>query len=667
MARYETANVNPDLSTERRKATFDQEALTNIVDDGKQKTNRRREIEHMILQDRRFDWPDYHFMDRNQSYDRVIQQCSYFAQKLRELPNASSEEINYLVNIVFPNIPFPLGLHLGMFINVIEEQTTKEQKEKWLPMAKKLELIATYAQTELGHGTHVRGLETTATYDRSTEEFVVHSPTLTSTKFWPGGLGKTANHALVMAQLYTQGKCHGVQPFIVQIRDLKTHEPLPGITVGDIGPKFGYATMDNGFLRFSHVRIPRENMVMRNAKVEKDGRFVKSPSSDSKLTYGAMVYTRAGIVGGLAGKCLAKAVTIAVRYSCVRRQSELKPGDAEPKILDFQTQQYKLLPLLATAYAFRFTGLQMMKDYNRLTQEILSGNLGSLPELHASSSGLKALTTYAAMAGIEQCRLACGGHGYSMASGIPTIYVYAVPGSTFEGDNTVLYLQTARYLMKVLQQVQSGSPATGSASYLSKKRAQRTTIDSRLQIDSLVEAYEHRAASMVEKAGLRLSQLQAQGKPLYEAWNMTAVMLVKAAECHSSVYTIVTFVSALSNVVDRTVRAVLTDLFQLYALYGISTSAADFMQDGYLTGHQLDIVNNGILSLLEKLRPNAVALVDSFDFHDRHLGSILGRYDGNVYENLYKWAAESPLNKTQVHKSFEYLKQSLQPGNQSKL
>lgn len=51
-----------------------------------------------------------------------------------------------------------------------------------------------------------------------------------------------------------------------------------------------------------------------------------------------------------------------------------------------------------------------------------------------------------------------------------------------------------RYLVKVLQQVQSGVPVTGSASYLSKKRAQRATIDSRLQIDSLVEAYEHRAA-----------------------------------------------------------------------------------------------------------------------------------------------------------------------------
>ena len=36
-------------------------------------------------------------------------------------------------------------------------------------------------------GTYLRGIETTATYDPNSEEFIIHSPTLTSTKWWPGG------------------------------------------------------------------------------------------------------------------------------------------------------------------------------------------------------------------------------------------------------------------------------------------------------------------------------------------------------------------------------------------------------------------------------------------------------------------------------------------------
>lgn len=55
-----------------------------------------------------------------------------------------------------------------------------------------------------------------------------------------------------------------------------------------------------------------------------------------------------------------------------------------------------------------------------------------------------------------------------------------------------------------------------------------------------------------------------------------------------------------------------------------------------------------IKELLSQLRPNAVALVDAFDIHDRKLNSVLGRYDGNVYENMFEWARRSPLNSTEV-------------------
>jgi len=64
--------------------------------------------------------------------------------------------------------------------------------------------------------------------------------------------------------------------------------------------------------------------------------------------------------------------------------------------------------------------------------------------MHATSSGLKALSTDIASAGIEVCRLCCGGHGYSLSSGIPKIYANMTAACTYEGENTVLYLQTAR-------------------------------------------------------------------------------------------------------------------------------------------------------------------------------------------------------------------------------
>lgn len=77
-----------------------------------------------------------------------------------------------------------------MFVNMIIGQGTEEQHAKWVERAKNLEIIGAYAQTEMGHGTFIRGLETTATFDAQTQEFVLHSPTPSSYKWWPGGCKK---------------------------------------------------------------------------------------------------------------------------------------------------------------------------------------------------------------------------------------------------------------------------------------------------------------------------------------------------------------------------------------------------------------------------------------------------------------------------------------------
>lgn len=664
MPRFVKENINPELRKERAKANFDPEQITYVLDGGDYLTTKRREMEALAYEDKALtEAPDYNFLSRPEKYNEAVRKAGHYIRTLKGKKVIDRADSYFYGNLVFPNEISPIGLHSGMFIPTLESQGTQEQKDKWLPKAYNYEMIGTYAQTELGHGTNVRGLETTATYDPRTEQFVLHSPTLTASKWWPGGLGKTCNHAIVMALLFTKGVCHGIHGFLVQLRDFKTHQPLQGVSLGDIGPKYGFDTIDNGFLRLNHVRIPRDNMLMKSAQVLKDGTYMK-PKSD-KHAYGPMIFVRAMIVLDQAARGIAQAATIAIRYSCIRRQSELKPGDLEPQILDFQTQQFKLFPLLASAYAYWFAGLKMRETYFMLNYEIQQGNIESLPELHASSSGLKAFTSNGAMSGIEQCRLACGGHGYSHASGIPKIYVQTTAACTYEGENTVLYLQTARYLVKAYQQSQRQQSLSGGVSYLSERRNKKSAIEAgRLTVDALVDAYKHRATGLIARACQKYTKLQAEGKESYQAWNLTSVELAAAAQAHCHLYVIEAFIEKISNLSDAKVSAVLDLLFELYAAFGISNNAAELLSDGYLSSRQLDIVNERILSLLAEIRPNAVGLVDSFDFTDRLLGSILGRYDGNVYENLYKWAKDSPLNKSEVHDSFKYLKPHLQ---QSKL
>ena len=99
-------------------------------------------------------------------------------------------------------------------------------------------VIGCFALTEMGHGSNVREIQTEATYDKASESFIINTPCLEATKWWIGGAAKTSNIATVFAQLIVDGNNHGVQAFIVPLRDAN-HDPLPGVTIGDCGPKPG--------------------------------------------------------------------------------------------------------------------------------------------------------------------------------------------------------------------------------------------------------------------------------------------------------------------------------------------------------------------------------------------------------------------------------------------
>lgn len=175
------------------------------------------------------------------------------------------------------------------------------------PLVTNCGVFGCYLQTELGHGTNVLGLETTATYIPETKEFEIHSPTLTSSKWWIGALGKTATHGVVQAKLIIGNKDYGPHLFFIQLRSMgmllagsfswigswltvnwDNHKVLPGITIGDIGPKSlgGHAATDNGFARFNHVRIPKTQMLSKFAQVTDDSQYVQPPHA--KLNYGGV-------------------------------------------------------------------------------------------------------------------------------------------------------------------------------------------------------------------------------------------------------------------------------------------------------------------------------------------------------------------------------------------
>ncbi|XP_003391494.1 PREDICTED: peroxisomal acyl-coenzyme A oxidase 1-like, partial [Amphimedon queenslandica] len=513
-------------------------------------------------------------------------------------------------------------------------------------------------------------LETTATYDPLTEEFVLNSPTLTSMKWWPGTLGHTATHAVVVARLITKGKDEGIHLFIVQLRSLEDHRPLPGIKVGDIGPKFGYFGMDNGFLHMTNVRIPRDQMLMKYAQVSRDGTYSKPPTD--KITYGTMVFVRAGIVVQSAS-ILARAVTIAIRYSVVRRQTQNRPGEPETQVLDYQTQQFKLFPLLASAYAMKFASQYMLKLYVGITGEIAEGNLESLPELHATSAGLKALCSEISSNGVELCRLCCGGHGYSAASGLPQLYVDYSPAQTYEGENTVMLLQTARYLLKISRQKVPQAQLPNNVAYLGvdyPKYKESPVLTPKQFNDPhiLLEAYRQRVIRLVAVALRRYMNGIDSGLDAVAAWNNSSVDWTVAARAHCHYLVLKAFQSSIDTAeMCETNLSIMRVLCCLFGLFGIMQYSGEFCLDGYMNSDQIEMAKNQLYSLLKEVRYEAVPLVDAFDIHDDILNSCLGRYDGDVYRHLYQWALRAPRNKKEVHDTYEKYLRPLLKKTKSKL
>ncbi|KAI9044347.1 acyl-CoA oxidase [Aspergillus affinis] len=649
------------LSQERAQSNINVDRLGELLHT-KEFLDRQDRLLALLQSEPVFDKSQNHTLGRTERIQKSLGKAKRL-QQLAEQHNWSMEELHTANDLL--GEPTPYGLHASMFLVTLREQGNPEQHKLFLERAQKYQILGCYAQTELGHGSNVRGLETTATWNQEDKTFTIHSPTLTASKWWIGSLGRTANHAVVMAQLYIAGKNYGPHPFVVQVRDLQTHQPLENVYVGDIGPKFGYNTMDNGFLLFNHVKIPHINMLARFSSIDKEtGKYLR-PASPT-LVYGTLTWVRSNIVLQ-AGGVLARGVTIATRYCAVRKQfqdRDAKGNVGENQVLNYKMVQVRLLPLLASMYALHFTGRGMMRLYQENQKRMNAGSQpgqdsrGAGPEqlragadlladLHATSCGLKALASTTAGEGLEICRRACGGHGYSSYSGIGPWYSDYLPTLTWEGDNYMLTQQVARYLLKSARAVLAGKGANNDTcqilqTYLSR-RDKGASFDV-LEADSdIVAAFAWRTAHLTFEA-LKHRDVEKR------SWNSLLVDFWRLSTAHSQYLVVKNFHEAvtsphLTSALDPETTALMHQLFRLYALHTLEREAAEFFSSSAVTTRQISLAQtNAVMKLLDDIRPHAVRLVDAWKIPDWQLDSSLGRYDGEVYPDLFRRASQNPVN-----------------------
>ena len=201
-----------------------------------------------------------------------------------------------------PSLQIKAGVQWGLFTSAIVQLGDEEQQKAWVPGAMSLETPGAFAMTEIGHGSDVQSLATTATFDPEggeDGEWVINTPFRAAWKDFLGNAAIHARAATVFARLITNGVDHGVHCFYVPVRDAEGNL-LPGVQSEDDGEKGGLNGIDNGRLAFDHVRVPRRNLLNRYGDVAADGTYsspIDSPGRRFFTMIGTLVQGRVSLDG----------------------------------------------------------------------------------------------------------------------------------------------------------------------------------------------------------------------------------------------------------------------------------------------------------------------------------------------------------------------------------
>ncbi|EPQ29503.1 uncharacterized protein PFL1_02722 [Pseudozyma flocculosa PF-1] len=639
------------LAKERENPAFDIRKMS-IVQHGSEKDLEKKE--KFMLEASRdpiFYSGDIYDLTKEQIRERTMQRIQRLAHYVTSESVDDFQKRMELMSLLDPGLWTRLGVHYGLFLGALRSGATPNQFSYW--MEKGVigcnGMFGCFGMTELAHGSNVAGLETTSTFDEQTDEFVVHTPNLGATKWWIGGAAHTATHCAVFAQLIIKGKKHGTKTFVVPLRDPKTYQLLPGINIGDIGKKMGRDGIDNGYIQFTNVRIPRAYMLMKHTQVTREGEVREPPLQ--QLTYGALLQGRTAMVADAANTAK-KALTISVRYAAVRRQFKSDPkAGLETQILDYPIHQRRLMPLLAQSVAFGFTALELQRLFDETSQALealepgdpnLEATIEMLKETHATSAGLKAFCTWATLETIEKSRQACGGHGYSSYNGFANMYSDFAVHCTWEGDNHILALQSGRSLIAQYQDAVEGkklSAGTGYLNNIEQVLAAKCPSDAALDtLDGIDRGWATVAAHAVKKAADDYQSRLKAGRSREQAFEDCSQVRFVAASVHTSGYIFRQFRAAVERVEKSGdgVREQLELLAKFYGLWQMEEKAAFFLRSGWLSPSQLDVVQAKVTEYCAATRQFAIPLVDSFAISDHVLNSPIGRYDGDIYREYFR-------------------------------
>lgn len=515
------------------------------------------------------------------------------------------------------------GVQFGLFGGSIQNLGNDEQRKSYLTDAGTTALLGCFAMTETGHGSNVRGINTSATYIHEERALVIHTPGKNDNKEYIGN-ALHSKMATVFAQLLVGGKNQGVHAILVPLRNEK-HEVLSGITIEDNGYKLGLNGVDNGKIWFNQVKVPVENLLDKYGGIDSEGTYqsaIKNPNKRFFTMLGTLVGGRICVAKGALGAAK-MSLAIAVKHALRRRQFNNSIKIQEDLLMDYATHQLRLIPRISACYVYHFALQRAMAEY-------VAADAEDKRKIETQVAGLKALITWFATSAIQESREACGGKGYLLENRIADLKNDSDIFTTFEGDNTVLLQLAAKGVLSDFKSELNSGGFTSVLKLLGTQLSHKWATLNPVYTNKVdhehlynykfhLHALDFRLRRLTYTAAMRIRNYIKKGIPSYQAFLKTQTHLLEVGKAYSEVLAVKWYYEKANGLPDDDYKSLLLHIGALHSLKTIRNNAEWFLEQGYLSSSKSKAIRQRVERLSSELRPHVNALVDGFGIPDKLL------------------------------------------------
>jgi acyl-CoA oxidase len=497
-----------------------------------------------------------------------------------------------------------------------------------------LRRVGTFLCTEVEHGNDAAAVETTATYDRERDGFVLHTPHAGAQKFMPNtSQAGGPKSGVVAARLLADGADHGVFLFLTPLTDAV--RTLPGVRVRALPARLG-SPVDHCLTSFDQVFLPREALLGgTQGRFGDDGVFVSALSnrrrrlltSIGRVTSGKLSMSACAI--GSARVALA----LAVRYGGHRLVSGSRDAQRVP-VFAHRSHHGPLVGALATVFAMTLLHRKALGAWESHTGR-------DKEEAERLVAVAKGWITWQARDIIVECRERCGAQGLLENNGMAELVTGIEGVITAEGDNLAIHAKAAAELLLSSTPERTGAAGSdGSGGRSGARQDHGELADPRFSAE-LFAAVEQ---LWLTRARGRMGRAP-RGDSLAR-WNAASGAALRAVEAHAYCRAAEAFAAAVDAAVPATrAHGLLRSLQRLFTLRWIDRNSGDLLAGGLLAPRHLDELPETVETLIAGLAGRAPVLVEALALPEELMADwpIAGADYAAAYDDAdAAWACRPP-------------------------